>query len=172
MATTKRKPTKQARAARTLKKDWKAPFVELLRDFGHVSACAEACGVSQSTVYKYRKDDPKFRASWDEALETLYDSLEAELIRRGRDGAIEPVYYKGVIVGQVTKFDTTAALSVLNARCKNRGYGREVKIMGDPDAPIQITTIVTDRKRPTMADLKNGARKNGVPAELPEGKGE
>ena len=154
MATTKRKPKPQARTGRTLKKDWQAPFVEILRDYGDVSACAKTCGVSTTTVYKYRKDDAKFRADWDSALEALYDSLEAELVRRGRDGVIEAVYHKGVIVGQVTKYDTTAVLSVLNARAKSRGYGREVKITGDPDAPLQITTIITDRKRPTMADQK------------------
>ena len=154
MAKTKRKPKPQARTGRTLKKDWQAPFVEILRDYGDVSACAKTCGVSTTTVYKYRKDDAKFRADWDSALEALYDSVDAEFLRRGREGVIEAVYHKGVIVGEVRKYDTTALLGYANAHMKGRGYGREVKITGDPDAPLQITTIITDRKRPTMADQK------------------
>ena len=34
----------------------------------------------------------------------------------------------------------------------------DLNLGSDPDAPLQITTIVTDRKRPTMADLKRPAR--------------
>ena len=154
MATTKRKPKPEARKGRSRKKDWKGPFVELLRDYGDVNATAKTCGVAVSTVYDHRKKDEKFRAEWDSALDALYDSVDAEFLRRGREGVIEAVYHKGVIVGEVRKYDTTALLGYANAHMKGRGYGREVKITGDPDAPLQITTIITDRERPTMADQK------------------
>ena len=35
--------------------------------------------------------------------------------------------------------------------------GMDLNLGSDPDAPLQITTIVTNRKRPTMADLKSPA---------------
>ena len=144
----------------------------MLADSGNVSLACEKSGISRSQAYEYRKKDATLRELWDAVIEMVVDACESELLRRGMTGVLEPVFYQGVNVAEIRKYDTTALLAYLNARAKNRGYGREVKIMGDPDAPIQITTIVTDRKRPTMADQKNGARKNGVPAGLPEGEGE
>ena len=126
---------------------------------------SKKAGIGRQTAYDLRQRDEDFRAEWDSTIDAVDDAADAELYRRGIEGSVAPVFHKGINVGETVKTDTLALIAWLNAHGKARGYGRqEVKLSGDPDAPLEMTTIITDRKRPTMADLKNGQRKNGVPA--------
>ncbi|MEA3058053.1 MAG: hypothetical protein QOF34_868 [Sphingomonadales bacterium] len=44
-------------------------------------AACRASGVGRTTVYAWRRDDPQFRAAWNEALSRGYADVEAELVR-------------------------------------------------------------------------------------------
>ena len=150
MAKTKR----QARTTRTPKKDWKPAFLVVLGQYGNATTAAGKAGIGRRTAYDTREKDAGFRADWDATIDGVVDAADSELYRRGTEGDVTPMFHNGINIGETVKNDTLALITWLNAHAKKRGYGREVKITGDPDAPLQITTIITDRKRPTMADQK------------------
>ena len=56
-----------------------------------VEACRGA-GVGRGTVAGLRKSDPVFAARYDEALEEFAETLQREVVRRGRDGMDETVF--------------------------------------------------------------------------------
>jgi len=58
----------------------KPAFLEALERLGTVRAAAAACGTSHPTLYRWRKEDEAFAASWEEALEACVErrSYEAD----------------------------------------------------------------------------------------------
>lgn len=115
----------------------RAKFITLLRDTCNVSVAAKGAGLDRSTVYQVRRNDPIFAAEWDDALEQAYDELEAEARRRAFKGYLEPVFYKGDIVGHVRKFSDSLAITMLGAyRAKFRR--QQVEVSGPDGAPIPI----------------------------------
>ncbi len=150
-----REPGRTARTRRTKQKDWKPGFLTVLANYGDVTAAVKACGIGRQTAYDHKTKDAKFAAAWEETIEGVYDYVDAEFLRRGREGVLEPVFHKGENVAEVRKFDTTALACYANAHMKRRGYGRQdLRLQGDPDKPIHSIRIVTDRKRPAMKDGK------------------
>ena len=60
-------------------------FLEELAATCNVSASAEACGFSDTAIYKRRMRDPGFAAAWAQALEQGYAKLEAMLIENATE---------------------------------------------------------------------------------------
>ena len=77
-------------------------------------------GVGRLALYNWKADDPEFSAEWEAALELGTDALEDEAVRRGRDGCIEPVFYKGRECGGVKKYSDTLLIFMLKARRPER----------------------------------------------------
>lgn len=62
-------------------------FLESLRETGLVyEACKEA-GIGKSTVYRKLASDPNFKTAYEAAVDDSTQSLEAEAIRRAKDGS-------------------------------------------------------------------------------------
>lgn len=164
----------------TRKRDWRPKFLKRLAKDGDVSASAEAAGLNRATAYKHYHKEPRFKADWDDAIETALDILERELQRRGVDGWDETTYeLKDLpVVGEdgtvkpelvptksVRKFDTTALLARLNARGKARGYGRqnvEVKLAieesrADAHRRIDASGLSADQKAAAHAEIDKAA---------------
>lgn len=57
-------------------------FLDMLATTCNVRKSAEAAGVSNVSVYRWRRADPAFAEQWRAALLTGYDRIEAALIRR------------------------------------------------------------------------------------------
>lgn len=91
-----------------------AAFLENLCEYGNVSKSASMAGVARTTVYRYRSDDPKFAAAWDEAEKIGVRALEDEARRRGFEGWVEPVYNQGRRVMDVV-LDPDTGLPLVNA---------------------------------------------------------
>ena len=86
------------RRALSLRKQSK--FLELLAQTGKVADSARAVGfTSTSYLNKLRQDDEDFADAWSNAIVAAGDVLEQEAIRRAHDGVMDPVYYKGEVVG-------------------------------------------------------------------------
>ena len=82
----------------------RATFLQTLQATGNVTTAAMAAGVSRRTPYEHREKDEAFAAAWKEAEEIATDALEAEARRRAVEGVDEPVFHKGVVVGQIRRY--------------------------------------------------------------------
>lgn len=77
----------------------------------------EACrviGVSIWTVNEHLKNDADFKQGFEDAMYTYRESLVKEIHRRGVDGVVEPVFYKGARVdkGALLRFSDTLLLAL------------------------------------------------------------
>lgn len=85
-------------------------FLEHFAATGDATASAAAAGVSRTTVSKYRRIDPGFRAGWDEALAQCYALLEAEAVRQ-RLATLERIRISGDKEADIApEFDRLLAL--------------------------------------------------------------
>lgn len=75
--------------------DWTQPFLTALRERGKISPACRAVGVGYTTVNARRKTDPGFEELVVQAIEDCKDDMEAEMIRRAKDGVNEPVIHQG-----------------------------------------------------------------------------
>ena len=99
----------------TPRRDWKPEFIELLRRTGNVTLAARYAGRSRNQVYHVRRHSEDFAAQWREALEEGSDLLDAEARRRAVTGIDKPVFYKGEVVGSITKYSDSLLMFLLKA---------------------------------------------------------
>lgn len=98
---------------------WKAYFATIAANGGFRNRAAAAIGIDKSTPHQWLADHPELREQYDkamaEALEQAAENLMAEVTRRGQEGILEPVFYKGRKVGLVRKYSDTLLMFRLNA---------------------------------------------------------
>jgi len=95
---------------------WRALFFEMLRKTGNVSAAARHAGRARAQLYRLRKQDAAFAALWDDALEEAADWLELEALRRAMDGTEEGRYFRGEMIGTITRYSDSLLMFLLKAR--------------------------------------------------------
>lgn len=143
----------------TPKSDWGEAFLTALASAGNVSKAAAHAGVSRQAAYLRRAEDRAFAARWDDAVEQSTDTLEAEAVRRARDGTDRPVYQSGELVGHVREYSDTLLIFLLKARRpqKYRDNAR-VEIAGDPANPVKVDARVNvfDRIAQLTAHFESG----------------
>ncbi|MEP6468055.1 MAG: LysR family transcriptional regulator [Parafilimonas sp.] len=66
--------------------DWTAAYLVALAECGHCGKAAEAAGTSYTAVWRLRQNDPEFAKAYDEALGIAANMLEAEAVRRAKEG--------------------------------------------------------------------------------------
>ena len=93
------------------KKNWQRVFLNALAETSNVKAACDAAVISQSLVYKTRREDADFARQWYAALAECYDNLEMELLSRLREGRLEDVDADG----NRRKFDIGTAFRCLIA---------------------------------------------------------
>ncbi len=121
----------------TPKKEWKPAFIEALRATGNVTRAAQYAGRSRNQAYHVRQHSEHFAAQWRETLEEGSDLLEAEARRRAVTGIDKPVYYKGKVVGSITKYSDSLLMFLLKAhRPQKFRDGGEVKQTGATDVDV------------------------------------
>lgn len=83
----------------------KQKFLAKLRSTaGNVSKAAQSSGFARNAAYDHRKTDADFARAWEDIIEEITDLEEEEAHRRATKGILEPVFYKGEIVGKIRKF--------------------------------------------------------------------
>jgi hypothetical protein len=86
-------------------------------------------------AYYHRKHDTEFAKQWDEAREYGIEMLHARAFQRALEGDLEPVYYMGVVVDYVRKFDSRLVIEMLRAhrpeRFKTPGTNVNVGVKND-----------------------------------------
>lgn len=91
---------------------------QFLRTFRLNPLVAEASKIADvhcKTVYRWVDRLPAFAAAYKECQEEAADNLEAEALRRARDGVEEPVFYQGKVVGAIRKYSDTLMIVLLKA---------------------------------------------------------
>lgn len=94
-------------------------FAILLSQTGNVSKTARIVGIAPTTLYERRRRDPWFAQLWKEALDDHLDNCEQEVHRRGFQGFLEPIFYRGEECAEVRKYSDRCALSYLAAKRAN-----------------------------------------------------
>ena len=124
-------------------KNWPDLFINELAETSNVKAAADAAGVSQSLVYKRRREDGEFARRWYAALAEGYDNLEMELLGRLRSGRLEDVDDEG----NKRKFDIGTAFRCLFAHRETvqREKGRQT--LADEVATIRAINAKIDAQR-------------------------
>lgn len=136
-------------------------FLSHLRATGNVTAAAEKSGVSRSSAYALRNADAAFRAAWDDAMESALDDLEAELMRRAREGTEKPVFYGGETVGSIRSYSDSLAMFLLRSR-RPHVFGDSAGREGEGQADgADKAGSVRRRLEEKLAALERQGRKTG-----------
>ena len=107
------------------KRAWQAVFIDGLRATGNVSEAARGANICRSRVYECRHRDQAFAAAWADALEEAADRLEMEAFRRAVEGIGEDRFFKGDVVGRVTRYSDRLLMFLLKARRPERFDGAQ-----------------------------------------------
>ncbi|WP_120076404.1 hypothetical protein [Aurantiacibacter odishensis] len=145
------KPRKEQRG-QNLKQNWKHVFLEELAETSNVTKAAEKAGAMTSYVYKWRRENPEFRAQWSAALLEGYEHLEMETLQRLRFGTPP---------GE-TKFDIANALRLLAAH--REAAAKEKARQGSRDKATVLAGLNAklDRMRERRAAAEKLLKEDGV----------
>lgn len=94
----------QAKRPAKRKTGWQRPFLRALADTGLVHRALKRAKISHTSVQHYYKTDADFRTAYDEALQIAADALEAEAVRRARDGVKRIIWWQGTRIGQEQEY--------------------------------------------------------------------
>lgn len=151
----------------------RAAFFETLSKTGNVSAASAAAGKPRGAAYRLRAADADFAASWETALDTATDFLEAEARRRAVDGVSHPVVRAGKIVtdeeGQpvtVRQYSDRLLELLLRAHRPERFQGRSGRSGATP-ASFTLETIDAEIAR-LEAELAEPSRQDGFDGKFDE----
>lgn len=103
----------QKRRARAWSARKEQRFIEALTDSCNVTFAAKEAGVSISAVYRRRRTDATFRASWATAVSVGYSQLEMMLLERALHGVERPVSAKAGDGAVMRHYDDRTALALL-----------------------------------------------------------
>lgn len=95
-------------------------FLDKLSDYVSVTRACKVTKIPRSTIYQWIKDDPEFKARFEDACELALASLEDEAVRRAFEGVNKPVYQQGQKVGTVKDFSDTLMIVLLKARAPDK----------------------------------------------------
>lgn len=90
-------------------------FLFALAETGNVAASIRASGLSETNVYRRRRQSAEFRAKWTAALREGFLKLEAMMLDRALNGIEKPVWHGGQQVGTITEYNDRTALALLAA---------------------------------------------------------
>lgn len=145
------------------KKNWQAIFLNELAETSNVKAACDVASVSQSLVYKTRRENADFARQWYAALAEGYDNLEMELLSRLREGRLEDVDEDG----NKRKFDIGTAFRCLIAHretvAKEKGRAtldNEVATMKSVNA--KIDEIRRREERAAQLAAKRASKSDGA----------
>ena len=149
-------PAKNApRSRMVMSQKKRRKFLELLAQTGRVKESALAVGfTTTSFLNKLRREDEDFADDWDHALIAATNVLEDEAIRRATEGVLDPVYYKGAVVGYKVNYSDTLLMFIL--RGLNPDKYRE-KAHGGTNVNLKFGIAVMPMTAPTEAGWETKA---------------
>jgi hypothetical protein len=144
---------------------WAKAFLAELSNRGVVTLSCKAAGIGHQTAYDYREQSPEFAALWDEAINKAADRMEAEAIRRGRDGVRKPVYQGGECVGYVQEYSDTLLIFMLKAVRPER-FRERTEMIHKGTLNVSANSKADDDRQKRIDQLldKRGRNETGAPA--------
>jgi len=112
----------------------------MLADGATYAAAAAAVGAHRRTIIKWPDRDEEFAEGWSDAVEEGIDRLEAEAIRRARDGVKRPVFYMGQVVGYVQEYSDSLLKFLLEAKRPAVYRARNINVMA-PDGSDGVLEV-------------------------------
>lgn len=100
----------------------------LIQHRGQKLYAAREIGVSGTTVDNHLRDDPEFRAMFEETMAFYRESLQSEAHRRAVEGTLKPVYFQGrravdtdedgnEVPAAIREYDTALLVLLLKRHC-------------------------------------------------------
>jgi hypothetical protein len=113
----------------------RARFLTFLAVLGSQRAAAAKARVSHADIIYQMRNDPDFMAQCETAHAYFVDLLHMRAAQRAIEGDCEPVFWQGIEVGHIRKFDSRLQIEMLRAhmpeKFKTPGTGAPTTINGD-----------------------------------------
>lgn len=110
----------------------KQAFILALSQCGSRVRACEAVKISTVAAYNWVHEDPAFAEAFKRAMEIASDRMEDEMVRRGCEGVMEPVFQGGKLVGAVRRYSDTLLIFSLKGK-KPEIYGDKLRHEGSID---------------------------------------
>jgi hypothetical protein len=133
-------------------------------------ACAQA-HITENTANYHLRNDPDFAAQADAAREHAIDLLHTRMMQRSLEGDVEPIYWQGVKVDHVRKFDSRLQIEMARAhmpdRFKTPGQAIVNVDTGDKILVMDEATRakLIDRRREKLLAMQKAREVEDTPAE-------
>lgn len=142
----------------------KRSFLLALETCGTVSKAAIAAGISRSTAFSWRRDDPDFAQAFGHARDAFNDHLLDEMYRRAVVGVDKPITFKGEITDHEIVYSDELLIRLAMARMPAL-FDRRAHIPPTADTrPLQIAPADAER---IVARIDEYIRSQAKPAALP-----
>src|SRR5207244_2062281 len=93
----------------------RARFLTFLAVLGSQRAAAAKARVSHADIIYQMRNDPDFMAQCETAHAYFVDLLHMRAAQRAIEGDCEPVFWQGIEVGHIRKFDSRLQIEMLRA---------------------------------------------------------
>jgi hypothetical protein len=99
---------------------WRAAWLAFYAMSGSKAMACRSAKVCHHTADYHIKNDPDFAALADAAKAHAIDLVHTRCFQRALEGDVEPVYWQGIVVGHVRKFDSKLQIEMLRAHMPNK----------------------------------------------------
>ena len=136
--------------AGTLDEKRKHIFLRILAETANIRIAALAAGYkSTAAINKLKRTDEAFAAALVEAADAAADMLEAEAVRRAKEGVKKDVWFKGEIVGQEIVY-SDSLLALLLKASKPEKYSERTR--QDTNVNVNVGIAVLPMASRSIAD--------------------
>jgi hypothetical protein len=136
---------------------WRPTFLAVVALSHSTMLGCKAAHVNPQTVVAHRREDPDFDAHVLAAQDHCIELLHAVTMRSAIEGDVEPVFWQGIEVGHIKKFDNRLRIELLRAhlpaKFKTPGSGQAPLVAGDNNKVI----VIDAAKRAELVALRQEA---------------
>ncbi len=123
---------------------------------------AEAVKIDRRLHYRWLDEDNVYAKAFQRAKLEAADVLEAEAVRRARDGVVEAVYHDGEVVGYQLRYSDGLMLGALRAKHPDWREKIAAELTGKDGEPIRVQDpAATTAVAGYLAALRAWGRKAG-----------
>jgi hypothetical protein len=127
---------------------WRPRFLAVLALSGGPMLAARAAKVSYVVAARQRLADPDFAQQWAQAEEHAFQLLHDVTMRSAIEGDCEPVFWQGIEVGHIRKFDNRLRIEMLRAHMPKtfKTPGSQAPLVsGDNNNVFVLTSEMQDK---------------------------